>query len=342
MSRWRSALQRRGMKPPVFAILALLCSPVCCARSATPQAAAISNNPSVAIGVYDRASFSAELGRLDKALQGKPSAANLGELRRSLPATWSVSTPEHTYRISTNPLRDKLSSSAAIKAETWLEQLQVEVEAPGWKTTNSETARAELNKILTGPGFQGVRPPSALDLLRGRVAAWVGRMLMKLFGNISRHPIGAEILFWLLLLGGATFIALWLFRYVSAQDSMNAFRPASSIVTSRSWQEWMRAARQASARGDLREAVHSAYWAGITRLEETGALPRDRTKTPREYLRLLHVAGADTSGPRANYNEPLAKLTSRLERIWYANRVADSEDFNDSLRQLEALGCLLE
>jgi Domain of unknown function (DUF4129) len=279
---------------------------------------------------------------MEQALQGKPSAAKIEELRSSLPATWSVSTPERTYRISTNPLRDKLGSTSAIKAETWLEQLQAEVESSGWKTTNSETARAELNKILSGPGFQGVRPPSALELLRRRVGAWAGRMFMKLFGKISRHPVGAEILFWLLLLGGVTFIALWLFRYSSSRDGMNALRPASSIVTSRSWQEWIRAARQASARGDLREAVHSAYWAAITRLEETGALPRDRTKTPREYLRLVNLTGADSSGSRANYKEPLAKLTSRLERIWYANRVANPEDFYDSLRQLEALGCPLE
>jgi hypothetical protein len=331
------------MKPWIFPVWVLLCGPVCCAKPANPQAAAISDNPTSVVGnAYDAASFSAELRRLDKALQGKPSAASLEELRRSLPVAWSVSTSEHTYSISTKPLRDQLRSSSALKAETWVEQLQVEIEASLRSTTNSQAARAELNKILAGPGFQGVRPPNALDLLRQRVAAWVGRMFMKLLGNISRHPIGAKILFWLLLIGGVAFTALWLFRYASNRDNMNTLRPALSIVTSRSWQEWVRAARQAAARDDLREAVHSAYWAGITRLEETGALPHDRTKTPREYLRMMSLAGAHASGLPEIYKEPLTKLTSGLERTWYANRAAHPEDFSDSLRQLEALGCPLE
>jgi hypothetical protein len=167
-------------------------------------------------------------------------------------------------------------------------------------------------------------------------------MLVALFGNISRHPMGAQILFWLLLIGGVAFVALWVFRFVSNRDGVNSFRPTSSIVTARTWQEWIRTARQAAARGDFREAVHSAYWAGIARLEETGALPRDRTKTPREYLRLLNASRFEAASPQQNYKEPLTALTSRLERIWYANRAASSEDFSDSLRQLGALGCPLE
>jgi hypothetical protein len=331
------------MKPWTFSIIVLLCCPIGWAKLTNPQAAAISNKPTTTDGdVYNLASFSAELGRLDKSLQGKPSAAAIEGIRKSLPVTWTVSSSEHTYSISTKPLQDRLDSNSLVKAETWIEQVQVEVEASKRNTTSSGIARAELDKILAGPRFQGVRPPSALDLYRQRIAAWIGRLLARLFGNIARHPIGAKILFWVVLTGGVAFIALWLFRYVSSQDRMNALMPASSTVTSRSWQEWIRTARQAAARGDLREAVHAAYWAGITRLQETGTLPRDRTKTPREYLRMVNVMGADTPGQQANYSEPLAKLTSRFERIWYANRAADPEDFNDSLRQLEALGCPLE
>src|SRR6202030_212073 len=111
------------------------------------------------------------------------------------------------------------------------------------------------------------------------------------------------------------------------------------------WQEWIHAAREAAARGDFREAVHSAYWAGISRLEETGVLPRDRTKTPREYLQLIDarpLAAELDSHAAQDYKKPLAALTSRLERIWYANRLARLEDFDDTLRHLEALGCSLE
>jgi hypothetical protein len=45
---------------------------------------------------------------------------------------------------------------------------------------------------------------------------------------------------------------------------------------------------------------------------------------------------------RPAHREPLAALTSRLERIWYANRGAGPDDFRESLHQVEALGCQLE
>jgi hypothetical protein len=338
---FRARLYRLRMKPCVFPILLVLCSAICGRASAGPQSVGVSSPQNSTGKIYDVTSFAAELHRLDVALRGKPSAAKIEELRKSVPANWNVSTPEHTYSISTKPLRDRLNASSVAKAETWVEQLEVEIKSAQGNTTNPVSARPELNKILAGPGFEGVHPPSALDLFRQRVAAWLGRMILRLFENISRHPIGAEFLFWLLLIAGVAFVALCLFRYLSRGSDMNSFRPASSIVTTRTWQDWIRAARQAAARGDFREAVHSAYWAGIARLEETGALTRDRTKTPREYLGLVKARYA-AGDARENYKEPLAALTSRMERIWYAKREAKPEDFSDSLRQLEALGCPLE
>ena len=329
------------MKLSVFPILLLLCSPICCGASAGPQSAGVSGPQSSTGKIYDVTSFVAELHRLDVALQGKPSASRIEELRKSVPSSWTVSTPEHTHSISTKPLRDRLNASSAAKAEIWIEELQAEIESSQRYPTDAALARPELNKILAGPGFVGVHPPNALDLFRQRVAAWLGRMFLRLFENISRHPIGAELLFWFLLIAGVAFVALCLFRYLSRGSDMNSFRPASSIVTTRTWQDWIRAARQAAARGDFREAVHSAYWAGIARLEETGALERDRTKTPREYLRLVKTRSA-AGDARENCMEPLTTLTSRMERIWYAKREAKPEDFSDSLRQLEALGCPLE
>ena len=330
------------MKPRAFLIFILLFSPTCYGAPGNPYAAASSNSKGSADRVYDVLSFAAELRRLDAALQGNPSAVKIAEYRKALPSSWNVSTPEQTYSISTKPLQDQLGASSTLKAETWIEHLQVEIERSHEKEPTSVSAKPELDKILGGREFASVRPPSAWELLRQRIAAWIGRMLAALFGNISRHPIGAEILFWLLLIGGVAFVALWVFRFVSNRDGGNSFKPTSSIVTARTWQEWLRTARQAATRGDFREAVHSAYWAGIVRLEETGALPRDRTKTPREYLRLLNASRFAAASPQQNYKEPLTKLTSRLERIWYANRAASSEDFSDSLRQLGALGCPLE
>lgn len=342
MSRSWPKLRRLRANPCVFPILIFLFSGGFCAASAGPQSAAVAIPHGSGDRGYDIASFAAELDRLDEALQGKPSADTIANLRQSLPATWAIHTPERSYSISTKPLYDQLNAPSILKAEIWIEHVQVEIESFQTNAPTSATARAALNKILAGSDFAGVRPPSALEILRQRIAAWFDRILYKLFGSISRHPVGGQILFWLLLTAGVAFVALWTFRFVSTRESKNSLKAMPSIASTRSWQEWVRAARQAATRGDFREAIHSTYWAGIAHLEEKGTLPRDRTKTPREYLRLLNAARSSETSSLQTHKEPLRTLTSRLERIWYANRVASSEDFNDSLRQLEALGCHLE
>jgi hypothetical protein len=329
------------MKLRVLSILVVLCGPFCYAGAASQHRPDGSNLQKPSGEAYDAATFGTELRRLDAALQGKPSAATIANLRNALPSAWQVSTTEHTYSISTKPLQEQLAASSVAKAETWIEHLQIEIERSQRPEAYSPAASAELHKILSGRAFEGVRPPSALDLFRQRVSAWLEGIMTKLFGKISRHPIGAKILFWLFLIGGVAFVAFVVFRYVSNRDDLNSFKPASSMVTSRSWQAWILAGRQAARRGDFRDAVHSAYWAGIARLEEAGAIPRDRSRTPRDYLRFVGQIRADIAAP-GNYRAPLAALTTRFERLWYANRPANSDDFSDSLRDLEALGCPLE
>jgi Domain of unknown function (DUF4129) len=345
--RSETRVQRLRMKLRVFVVLIVLGAS---SRSsiAIPTQAPATSNPHTAEKVYDVRSFAAELQRLEAELQRKPSPAGIKSFRDGLPPSWNVSTPEHSYSISTQPLRDQLNGNSADNdnAETWLEHLQVEVQSTQRAEGQSlAAAHTHLDKILAGRGFEGVRPPTYLELLRERASAWLQRLLIKLFSGLSRHPIGAKVLFWVVLIAGVGFVALWIFRYISGRDSMNFFQPGSTTVTTRTWQEWIHAAREAAARGDFREAVHSAYWAGITRLEETGTLPRDRTKTPREYLRLIDTRPLETEvsdSVAQDYKKPLTALTSRLERIWYANRMARLEDFDDTLRQLEALGCSLE
>jgi hypothetical protein len=303
----------------------------------------VSNALSSANAVYDAASFAAELHRLAGTLQSKPSKEEMAALRDSLPQRWTVSTPERTYSISSEPFRNQLTALSSEKALEWVEHLAAEVEASSAPATASTTqARSELNGILARQEFRGVRPPGAWELFRQRMAAWLERMLMKLFGGIGRHPIGGRIVFWLIMIGGVGCVALWLIRFLGSGDRMDSLASSGSVVASRTWQEWIRMAREAANRGDFREAVHSAYWAGIVRLEDSGVVPRDRTKTPREYLRLVAEPSPGELAPRPTHREPLAALTSRLERIWYANCGAGPEDFHDSLRQLEALGCQLK
>jgi hypothetical protein len=119
--------------------------------------------------------------------------------------------------------------------------------------------------------------------------------------------------------------------------------PSQNIVVAhRTWQEWIRAVRDAATRNDFREAVRSAYWAGVTRLQDSGALPRDQSKTPREYLQALSEPYSAEGPSASRTREALSILTNRLEQIWYADRRASSDDLSVALRQLETLGCQLE
>ncbi len=326
---------------PVYALVLLL-GAGCLVAFGHPQKLTAAS-PGSGDTIHDAASFIAELHHLAVLLKRKPSTNEMAALRDTLPRHWTVSTPERIYLISSEPLRNQLTALSSERARVWVERLAAEIE--GYSVAvpaGSSQARAELDRILARSEFAGVRPPSAWELFRQRIAAWVDRMLMKLFEGIGRHPIGGNILFWLLMIGGVVCIALWLFRLLASRDRFNALPPSDSVVASRTWQEWIRAAREAANAGDFREAVHSAYWAAIARLEDAGIVPKDRTKTPREYLRLMAEPAPGELAARPAHREPLAALTSRLERIWYANRGAGPDDFRESLHQVEALGCQLE
>jgi hypothetical protein len=291
----------------------------------------------------DPASFISEIHSLKAALQQKKSPQKIAAFRDSLPSGWTVATPERTYSVSSQPLRNQLTPQSREKALAWMDHLAEEIDSySAARPGNSPTARAELDRILAQSEFAAVHQPSTWDLFRQRVSAWLLRLLERLFMNMGRYPIAGKFIFWLVVVGGVLCIALFLFRFLVSRDRLDSLPPSSSTITSRSWQEWIRASREAAARGDFREAVHSAYWAGIVRLEDTGFLPKDRSKTPREYLRLVAAPLPGELSSRPAHREPLAALTSRLERVWYANRGAGPEDFQESLRQLEALGCPLE
>ena len=325
------------------AVVLVLLPTLWSSATSVPGQEGLADAPGSARATYDAPSFAAELRRLGAVLGKNPSAKEMAELRDALPRFWTVSTPERTYAVSSEPLRNQLTALSSQKARLWVERLAEEVEGySATSTASAPLARSELDRILAGSEFAAVRPPGAWELFRQRIERWLERMLARLFGLIGRHPIGGTILYWVLVLGAVACLALWLFRFLASRDRLDSLPPSESVTVSRSWQEWIRAAREAANRGDFREAVHSAYWAGIVRLEDSGVVPKDRTKTPREYLRLVTEPRPGELRSPSSRREPLAALTARLERIWYANRPAGPEDFRESLRQLEALGCQLQ
>jgi hypothetical protein len=125
--------------------------------------------------------------------------------------------------------------------------------------------------------------------------------------------------------------AFLIFRVIRQSARLESVVPEVVPVSAKSWRAWMEEAQGAATKGMWREAVHLAYWAGISFLEQNGMWKPDKARTPREYLRLL-PAGSES-------RPPLSDLTRKLELTWYGNQPAGPETFSETVTLLETLGC---
>jgi hypothetical protein len=134
---------------------------------------------------------------------------------------------------------------------------------------------------------------------------WVGRIIF--WGFILAVCVG---LVWGLL----QLERRWRIRLIPESTG-----PGAGAASARDWQLWLEDARQAAAAGLWREAIHSLYWASISRLESRRLWPADRARTPREYLALVAPEDPRKAG--------LATLSGSFERIWYGGRSAAQSDY---------------
>jgi|HubBroStandDraft_6_1064221.scaffolds.fasta_scaffold127782_2 hypothetical protein len=336
-----------GALVQVPALAVLLFVPAYCigqttAPSAPPGSQTASSLSTNTTGGLTPRELSSQLAQLDKQLKIKPSKEQFADLQRALPSDWQIQTPDRTYSVSTQPLRRLLNPDNLDDARAYIATLREQLDTGETVVPASSNARAELDRILADSRFHQVRQPSPWELWRQRVNAWLLRQVQKLVLAVARHPIGAKFVFWLVLAGAVTLLAFVIYRMFMRNDRIDSLHPEAVRMRSRSWQEWIRAAREFAARGDYREAIHATYWAGIKRLQDANALPLDRAKTPREYLRALAAPRAPEQESNEKYKDPLAKLTTNLELAWYANRRAGSAEFAETLQQAEALGCRLD
>ncbi len=302
----------------------------------------------------DAPSFAAELQRIGNAIKKeKANAANMEALRVSLPAQWELTTAERSYSLSADSLRtllreaekEKKPESMAAKATAaadWALDLATQVNAYAQaQAHNAPSARPALDRILSRRDFASVQGPSKFDLFRQRVMGWILNLLESLFRQVGRYPMGAKILFWLIVVAIVVWLAFTLFRYWTKRATLEELQAPDSVAFVRTWQEWIRIAREAAMRGNFREAVHSTYWAGISYLEDSGVVRKDRTRTPREYMRSVSNATQLVPSGRKT-REALSALTMALEQVWYRRRPASNQDFADAMRSVEALGCQLQ
>jgi hypothetical protein len=329
-----------------------------CSAGAAPQDS--SSRSAVTGGnVYpDAPSFAAELQRIGNAIaKEKETPTGIAALRETLPAHWEITTAEHAYTLSAEPLRTLLGDAEkeknpqkfAVKtteAAEWAFDLANQFNAcAGAKANNAPSARPALERILSRWEFGSAHGPTKWDLFRQRVSRWIGDLVVSLFRQIfrqvGRHPIGANILFWFIVVAVVLWLAMTLFRFWSRRTAMEELQAPDSVAFARTWQEWVHAARDAATHGDFREAIHSAYWAGISYLEASEVVRKDRTRTPREYVRLVSTSTQFVASGRKT-REALSSLTTVLEQVWYGRRAASNQDFANAMQNVEALGCQLQ
>jgi hypothetical protein len=193
-------------------------------------------------------------------------------------------------------------------------------------------AHAQVDRILRAPEFQGSHEPTWLDKFMARVRLWISRHLEKLFSRVGISASVGNAIVWTLVSLAALLLVFWAVRSVIAAAARSELDLRGAALAGHDWRYWAGEARLAAGRGDFRAAIHAAYWTAVAQLEENHLLPEDRSRTPRESLRLLQRENAVYG--------PLAHLTRRFELTWYGYKAATSADWADVTKQLETLECL--
>jgi hypothetical protein len=275
----------------------------------------------------------------------------LRTLRESIPASWKVAANNRQFVVPTDLLTSQLEEAERqpeIRAQKvkqalgYLDALASETASlSGQAASSSDSARAKLNSILSRPEYAHAVKDSWWDKIRARALEMLSEALDRIFGNVISQASLGYVLLWIAVCAAAVFIAYTIFRRWMRTANAQEMALQAAAIPLRSWQEWIFAARESAARADYRMAVHCAYWAGIARLQELGALSPDRAKTPREYLTSLSKSKLVMPETLVTRQKALRTLTAHLEKIWYGYQAATEADFRESLTQLETLGCRL-
>jgi hypothetical protein len=303
---------------------------LCCARQARAESISVSEYQQQLRDISARV----------EALESHPE--NAGALVATIPDQVFIATSSGEIKVNHKTLKDNLAAFAAAdekKRPALLQQVRQYIGAMSSAAEDSQKHRVDLSpahrqldEILARREFKKIQGPSAKDVLLARIYRWIAHWLSKLVFRGAANFDFMRLLIYLLVGAAATLLLLWTIRQLRRpreelpQREIIPFSPSA-----RSWHAWLAEARTLAQQEDWRNAIHIAYWAGISYLEEHGAWKPNRARTPREYLRLI--------GKPATQYSVLAALTSKLEVVWYGYGNAAEADFQEALGQLEKLGC---
>jgi hypothetical protein len=266
---------------------------------------------------------------------------NAGELVASIPDQAAVATGSGEIKVSYKVLKDSLAAFAAAdenkrpallrQAQQYARAMNSAAEEYDKRAADTGPAHQKLQEILSRGEFK-TKGPSAKDALLARIYYWIARWLSKLVFKGQASFDLMQLIIYLVVGAAATLLLLWTIRRLRRpQEDLPQREIIPFAPSARSWRAWLTDARAQAQQEDWRNAIHLAYWAGISYLEEHGAWKPNRARTPREYLRLI--------GKAASQYPVLAALTRKLEIVWYGYGTAAEADFHEALGQLEKLGC---
>jgi Domain of unknown function (DUF4129) len=282
--------------------------------------------------------YRAELDRVLAASQQLDKAGpQIPQLINSLPPSWQVQTDQGTFQVSTEWLRadlrrleQKFDSQAQNRIVEGLQRLRTDLDDYEKPAPDQSKERATLSAILARSEFRSARGPTWWDRLKQKLV----ELLLRILGRSIRSsaiPVIGRVLFYGLIALAVLAVAYWVYRSIQESAEMESVVPESPAVSAKDWALWMAEAREAAQRGQWRDAIHLAYWAGISYLEASGMWRPDKARTPREYLRLLPAA--------SQHRAALTSLTRKFEIVWYGKHEADPQAFSQTLEELDKLGC---
>jgi hypothetical protein len=274
------------------------------------------------------------------ALQTHPETA--GDLVASIPDQVAVATSSGEITVQYKSLKDNLAAFARAKEEqradllreiqTYTQALISAAEDYDKHDADFTSQHSQLAQILARREFKNIQGPSAKDALLSRIYGWLSRFLSKLAFRGAANFDLIRLIIYLFVGAAVTLLLVWTIRRLrEPQPELSPREIIPFSPSARGWRTWLAEARALAQQQDWRNAIHLAYWAGISYLEEHGAWKPNRARTPREYLRLI--------GTRAAQYPVLSALTRKLETVWYGYGTASEADYQEALSQLEKLGC---
>jgi hypothetical protein len=282
--------------------------------------------------------YVAELDRLSSATQSldlkKP---DITQLLKQIPPAWRVQTDQQRFEVSSEwlrgnliHLRDHPDEKARSSIIERLARVSSEAAAFDEPRPDSSKERAQLNSILAAKEFNSIHGPTWIERLKQRVERFLIRLLGRAFASSVIPTLGNVAVYGLIVVA-VLLVAYWMYRSIRSSGELETILPYPLPVSSKEWTLWMAEARTAADHGNWRDAIHLAYWCGVSFLEAQGLWRPDYARTPREYLRLLPSSD--------EHHSTLLALTRSFEVVWYGMQEADADAFARTLAQLEKLGC---